>query len=119
MFYLRLQGIEEIQSSWALTLLSLAECITYVLASFFGDYLKGRLVYVNVIAAGFLSIICFIWPIVDITFGCILVVAIGKEDTGWSPQGTLLILLSLPKGLLMSPILKFKIGDSRCLVFFL
>ena len=33
------------QSSVALTLLSMAECVTYVVASFLGDYLKDRLHY--------------------------------------------------------------------------
>ena len=76
-YYMKLHDIPPTRSSWVLTLLSLAECVTYIIASFMGDYLKGRLVYVNVIAAGALSIICIIWPFVDINYSLICVIAIG------------------------------------------
>ena len=88
------------QSSVALTLLSMAECVTYVVASFLGDYLKDRLVYVkdrliylkdkdrldylkdrlvyvNIVSSGCLAVICIIWPLIDITYVMILAVAIG------------------------------------------
>lgn len=65
------------ESSVALTLLSTAECVTYVIASFLGDYLKDRLVYVNVVSSGCLAVICIVWPLIDITYTMILAVAIG------------------------------------------
>jgi len=75
-YYMQLKGIPPTKSSWALTLLSLAECVTYIIASFMGDYLKGKLVYVNVLASAALSIICIIWPFVDVSYSVILVIAI-------------------------------------------
>ena len=75
---MQLKNIPPTKSSWALTLLSLAECITYIIASFLGDYMKGKLVYVNVISSAFLSIICLIWPAVDVSYSIILLIAISK-----------------------------------------
>lgn len=75
---MKLHSIPPTKSSWVLTLLSLAECITYIMASFLGDYLKGKLVYVNVVAAAALSFICIIWPFVDVTYSLICLIAIGE-----------------------------------------
>ncbi len=76
-FYMEHKGIPQERSWSAVTLLSFAECVTYVIASFLGDYLKGVLVYVNVISAAALALICFVWPFVDFTFGVIIGIAIG------------------------------------------
>lgn len=75
-FYMKLKGISTTRSSFSLTLLSLAECITYLIASFYGDYLKGRLVYINVVASGALAFICIIWPFVDVGYSVICLIAI-------------------------------------------
>ena len=75
---MKLKGISTTRSSGSLTLLSLAECITYLIASFYGDYLKGKLVYINVVASGALAFICIIWPFVDVGYSVICVIAIGK-----------------------------------------
>ncbi|ELT90070.1 hypothetical protein CAPTEDRAFT_218721 [Capitella teleta] len=75
-YYMKLHDIQPTRSSWVLTLLSLAECVTYIIASFLGDYLKNRLVYVNVVAAAALSIICMIWPFVDINYSLICLIAL-------------------------------------------
>ena len=72
------------QSSVALTLLSMAECVTYIVASFLGDYLKDRLVYVNIVSSSCLAVICIIWPLVDITYVMILAVAIGTVSSSSS-----------------------------------
>ena len=77
-YYMELKHFALQQSSVALTLLSMAECVTYVVASFLGDYLKDRLVYVNIVSSGCLAVICIIWPLIDITYVMILAVAIGK-----------------------------------------
>jgi len=78
-YYMELKGIPPAKSSWALTLLSFAECVTYIIASFMGDYFKGRLVYVNIIAAAALSFICLIWPLVDVSYAiiCLISMAMG------------------------------------------
>lgn len=75
---MKLKGIAETKSSWALTLLSFSECISYILASFFGDYLKGKLVYANVISAAALSLICILWPMLDFSYSMILFTSLGK-----------------------------------------
>ncbi len=72
------RGILIERASWALTLLSLAECTTYIIASLFGDYLKGRLVYINIMAAAALSLVCIIWPAVDVSFTVICIICIGR-----------------------------------------
>jgi len=76
-YYMELKHFALQQSSVALTLLSMAECVTYIVASFLGDYLKDRLVYVNVVSSSCLAVICIIWPLIDITYVMILAVAIG------------------------------------------
>lgn len=73
-----LKGIGPSRSSWAITLLSLAECITYMIASFLGDKLKGRLVYVNIIASIALAFIYLLWPVMDVSYGVILLISISK-----------------------------------------
>ena len=75
---MKLHGILPPSSSWAITLLSFAECMTYIFASWFGDYLKGRLIYVNVVAAAGLSFICIIWPAIDVSYTIICFISIGK-----------------------------------------
>ena len=110
---MQLQGIKTQDSSWALTLLSLCECVTYVIAAFLGDYLKvlniknilllklthtatiteiascvtvlliylqGKLVYVNIGAAGALSLICITWPFVDVSYSVILTISLGESN---------------------------------------
>jgi len=72
------KGIHAMHSSIALTLLSLAECVTYIVASFLGDYLKDRLVYVNVAASGALAVICIVWPLIDVNYEMILVISLGR-----------------------------------------
>ena len=76
--YMELKGIPTSRSSWAITLLSFAECITYMIASFLGDKLKGRLVYVNCIAATALSVVCLSWPFMDVNYGVIMLMSISK-----------------------------------------
>jgi len=78
-YYMELKHFALQQSSVALTLLSMAECVTYIVASFLGDYLKDRLVYVNIVSSSCLAVICIIWPLVDITYVMILAVAIGNN----------------------------------------
>ncbi|XP_074641403.1 monocarboxylate transporter 13-like, partial [Tubulanus polymorphus] len=73
--YMQLKRISAQDASYALTVLSLLECISYVIASFLGDYFKGYLVIANCIACSFLAVICFIWPAVDITYTLIMVIA--------------------------------------------
>jgi hypothetical protein len=79
-YYMKLKEIPMMKSSMALTLLSLAECVTYIIASFLGDYLKDRLVYVNVISSSCLALICIVWPFIDVTYILILVIAIGLHE---------------------------------------
>ena len=71
------KGISLAKSSVALTLLSLAEFITYVLASVLGDNLKGRLIYANVVSSSCLSVICIAWPFVDVDYVLILTISLG------------------------------------------
>ena len=73
------KGIKTTWASLALTMLSLAECLTYMIASFLGDYLKDRLVYVNVASSGALATICIVWPLIDVTYGLILVISLGQR----------------------------------------
>ena len=40
---MKLHNIDTQKGSFALTMLSFAECITYITASFLGDYIKGAL----------------------------------------------------------------------------
>ena len=82
-YYMTLKDISLQRSSFAVTLLSLSECITYLLASFLGDYLKGRLVYANVVSSACLALICVIWPFVDIDYFFILAVAVGECSRGF------------------------------------
>ena len=42
-YYMKLHNIDTQKGSFALTMLSFAECITYITASFLGDYIKGAL----------------------------------------------------------------------------
>ena len=72
-------NIGQEEGSFALTLLSLAECITYIVASFLGDWFKGKLVYVNVIAASCLAVICLFWPVLDVSFGVICLISMSKS----------------------------------------
>ena len=72
------------KSSWCIMLLSFAECVTYIVASFFGDYLKGRLVYINVIAASALAVICIIWPYIDVSYTIICLISIGEHPDNQS-----------------------------------
>ncbi|XP_064626333.1 monocarboxylate transporter 5-like [Lineus longissimus] len=74
-YYMKLKGILTTDGSWALTLLSLFECISYIGASLLGDRLKGKLIYANVIASCSLAVICLIWPSVDVNYALILVIA--------------------------------------------
>lgn len=71
------KGISLGKSSVALTLLSLSEFVTYVLASMLGDNLKGRLVYANVVSSSCLAVICIVWPFVDIDYALILAISLG------------------------------------------
>lgn len=75
---MQLRGISTTWGSLALTMLSLAEFLTYIVASTLGDYLKDRLVYVNVAASGALATICLVWPLIDVSYGMILVISLGK-----------------------------------------
>ena len=75
---MELKGVPPVKSSWCITLLSFAECVTYIVASFCGDYLKGVLVYVNVIAAAALAFICIIWPYIDVSYTVICLISIGR-----------------------------------------
>ena len=70
-------GISLEKSSVALTLLSLSELVTYVLASLHGNKLKGRLIYANVVSSSCLAVICIMWPFVDIHFLLIVAMSIG------------------------------------------
>jgi len=56
------KGMSLGKSSVALTLLSLSEFVTYVVASVLGDNLKGRLIYANVVSSSCLAVICIAWP---------------------------------------------------------
>jgi hypothetical protein len=78
---MKLKDIDIMRSSIALTLLSLSECVTYIVASFLGDYLKDKLVYVNVISSSCLALICIVWPMIDVTYFLILTIAIGNFST--------------------------------------
>jgi hypothetical protein len=78
-YYMKKKEIPIMKSSIALTLLSLAECVTYIVASFLGGYLKDRLVYVNVISSSCLALICIVWPLIDVTYVLILAIAIGEH----------------------------------------
>ena len=72
------KGISLEKSSLALTLLSLSEFVTYVVASVLGDNLKGRLVYANVVSSSCLAVICIAWPFVDIHYALILAISLGR-----------------------------------------
>ena len=96
------KGISLEMSSLALTLLSLSELVTYVLASVLGDNplkavshrrrqhccvvsrsvlgdnLKGRLIYVNVVSSSCLAVVCIAWPFLDINFALILFTSLGR-----------------------------------------
>ena len=61
-YYMERKGISLGKSSVALTLLSLSEFVTYVVASVLGDNLKGRLIYANVVSSSCLAVICIAWP---------------------------------------------------------
>lgn len=74
------KGINAAWASLALTMLSLAEFLTYVIASFLGDYLKDRLVYVNIVSSGSLATICIVWPLIDVTYGLILIISLGQPS---------------------------------------
>jgi len=76
-YYMERKGISLAKSSVALTLLSLSEFVTYVLASMLGDGLKGRLVYANVVSSSCLAVVCIAWPFVDINYALILVTSLG------------------------------------------
>jgi len=69
------------QSSTALTLLSMAVCVTYIVALFLGDYLKDRLVFVNIVSSICLAVIYIILTLVDITYGMTLAISIGNAST--------------------------------------
>lgn len=71
------KGISLEKSSIALTLLSLSELVTYVLASLLGDNLKGRLIYANVVSSSCLAVICIAWPFVDVDYALILTNSFG------------------------------------------
>lgn len=45
-----------------------------------GDTFKGRLVYVNILASACLAFICIIWPFIDVAYGVILTISIGKTN---------------------------------------
>lgn len=76
-YYMELKHFALQQSSVALTLLSMAEFVTYVVASFLGDYLKDRLVYVNVVSSSCLAVVCIAWPFIDVDYILILAVSLG------------------------------------------
>ena len=75
-YYMELKGIPPEKSAFALTLLSFMECVTYIIASFVGDWFKGKLILTNVIAAAALAFICLFWPLVDINYGIILLISL-------------------------------------------
>ena len=57
------------------------ECVTYIIASFVGDWFKGKLILTNVIAAAALAFICLFWPLVDINYGIILLISLCEYIT--------------------------------------
>ena len=71
------KGISLGKSSIALTLLSLSELVTYIVASVLGDNLKGRLIYANVVSSSCLAVICIAWPFVDVDYALILTISLG------------------------------------------
>ena len=77
-YYMQRKGISLQKSSVALTLLSLSEFVTYVLASVLGDNLKGRLIYANVVSSSCLAAICVAWPFVDVNYALILAISLGE-----------------------------------------
>ncbi|OAF71449.1 hypothetical protein A3Q56_00768 [Intoshia linei] len=72
-YYMKLKGIPTTKSSFALTMLSFAECVNYILASFYGDNLKRKLILVNIISTGALSVIFVLWPLIDVNYAVILI----------------------------------------------
>lgn len=78
---MKLKKIAPTSSSLAVTLLSLAECITYIVASLLGDYLKGSLVYVNALAAAALAVVCITWPFIDVDYSVILLISVGENSS--------------------------------------
>ena len=68
------KGIEPTESSFCLTALSLAECISYIFASLLGDkFFKGRLLLVNLVAAALLAVTCVLWTLLDVSYTAIVV----------------------------------------------
>jgi len=78
---MKLKHFQLQQSSTALTLLSMAVCVTYIVALFLGDYLKDRLVFVNIVSSICLAVIYIILTLVDITYGMTLAISIGNAST--------------------------------------
>ncbi len=78
---MELKNIPPEQSSFALTLLSFMECVTYIIASFVGDWFKGKLVLTNVGAAGALALICLFWPVLDVNYEVILLISLCEFHT--------------------------------------
>ncbi|XP_023931913.1 monocarboxylate transporter 13-like [Lingula anatina] len=74
-YYMKLKGIKAIDSSWALTVLSLGECISYVVASLVGVFFRGKLVFSNILASLALAVICIVWPFVDASYAEIMVIS--------------------------------------------
>ena len=92
---MELKGIPPEKSSFALTLLSFMECVTYIIASFVGDWFKGKLILTNVIAAAALAFICLFWPLVDINYGIILLISL-CEYIAVLCEYTLYVCVSIP-----------------------
>ena len=71
-------GISMTKGSSVLTLLSLFEAVSYAVALVIGDRLRNRLIFVNMLATFFLALNFLLWPVADINFETIVVLAMGS-----------------------------------------
>ncbi|ESO07037.1 hypothetical protein HELRODRAFT_171080 [Helobdella robusta] len=63
--YMTTKNLTTSNISLVMTMLSLSECLLYIVTSLPGDYLAGKLIYVNICACLLVSILNLCWPFLD------------------------------------------------------
>ncbi|ESN96927.1 hypothetical protein HELRODRAFT_193399 [Helobdella robusta] len=78
--YMTLKNLTASNISLVMTVLSLSECIFYLLTSLPGDYLAGKLIFVSICACSMATILNACWTSLDSSYEAILGLATGSSS---------------------------------------
>ncbi|ESO07038.1 hypothetical protein HELRODRAFT_185490 [Helobdella robusta] len=76
--YMKKKNLTTFNISLIMMMLSLSECLIYLVTSLPGDLLAGKLIYVHITASSLLCLLNYLWSLLDANYGMILALAMSE-----------------------------------------